>query len=74
MMDQNKKVRVIKREQRSKGESATGGQFVTPARSAQQAVTSWVREHRQRAEEFRQNYSALLAEVGLALPSRRCES
>ncbi len=73
-MNQNKKVRVIKREQRSNGESATGGKFVVPARAAQQAVTSWVREHRQRAEEFRQNYSALLAEVGLALPRRGCES
>ncbi len=73
-MNEKKNVRVIKREQRGRNESATGDQFVTPARSAQQAVTSWVREHRERADEFRQNYSALLAEVGLALPRRRCES
>ncbi|HVF86726.1 MAG TPA: hypothetical protein VM866_04010 [Pyrinomonadaceae bacterium] len=73
-MNEKRNVRVIKREQRVRDESATGNQFVTPARAAQRAVTSWVREHRERAEEFRENYSTLLAEVGLALPGRRCES
>lgn len=74
-MNEKKKVRVIKREQRNRDEAAVAAAPpLTPGRAAQRAVTSWVREHRQRAEEFRQNYSTLLAEVGLALPGRRCES
>lgn len=73
-MNEKIKVRVIKREQRNRAEAVTVQQPPTPARAAQQAVTTWVREHRRRAEELRQNYSALLAEVGLALPGRRCES
>lgn len=73
-MNEKKKVRVIKREQRNRDEAAVEASPLTPGRAAQRAVTGWVREHRQRAEEFRQNYAELLAEVGLALPRRRCES
>ncbi len=73
-MNQKKNVRVIKRDQRGRDELATEKQSATPGRAAQRAVTTWVREHRRRAEEFHQNYAALLAEVGLALPRRRCES
>ncbi len=73
-MNQKKNVRVIKREQRVRDKTAVEAPPLTPGRAAQRAVTSWVREHRQRAEEFRQNYAELLAEVGLALPGQRCES
>lgn len=40
-----------------------------PLRSVKTVVSGWVREHQQRAEEFRNSYSTLLKEVGFSAPS-----
>jgi hypothetical protein len=67
-----KRVRIIKRgasEQPSETVQAAGR---TPAgdgnREVRGVVSSWVREHSRRAEEFRSNYSTLLKELGFAPP------
>ncbi len=73
-MEQTKRIRVIK-----------GGRAVREAEAAQQApgvksaaaavrevkevVSDWVRDHRQRSEEFRRNYSSLLGEMGFKTPN-----
>jgi hypothetical protein len=71
-MADTKRVRIIKRgasERSSEAESATAAM---PARDASRevrgVVSSWVREHSQRAEEFRKNYSTLLKDLGFAPP------
>ncbi|MBC7930090.1 MAG: hypothetical protein H7Z38_05920 [Rubrivivax sp.] len=67
-----KRVRIIKRgqsEQISEPVQATGQK---PARDSGRemkgVVSGWVREHSRRADEFRQNYSTLLKELGFAPP------
>jgi hypothetical protein len=37
-------------------------------RETREVVSDWVRDHRRRAEEFRENYSALLDSLGLSSP------
>lgn len=71
-MNQKRPVRVIKRDQRSCTESTTERQSSAPVSMEQHVVSDWVREHRRRSEEFRQNYAALLKEVGFGLPCRNC--
>lgn len=39
-----------------------------PKRETRDVVSDWVREHRRRSEEFRQNYSSLLERLGLSSP------
>lgn len=69
----NKKIRVIKRDRQSKTE-ATDAQPapLAPAaeqRSVRMVVSEWVREHQQRAEQFRSNYASLLKDAGFTHPS-----
>ena len=37
-------------------------------RETREVVSDWVRDHRRRAEEFRENYSALLDRLGFTSP------
>jgi hypothetical protein len=37
-------------------------------RETREVVSDWVRDHRRRAEEFRENYSALLDRLGFSSP------
>ena len=72
-MEQTKRIRVIKG-----GRVAREAQAQEPAgvksaaaavREVKEVVSDWVRDHRQRSEEFRRNYSTLLGEVGFKTPS-----
>ena len=72
-MRQTKQIRVIKGGRAAR--EAEGAQEVVGVKSAAAAlrevkdvVSDWVRDHRQRADEFRRNYSALLGEVGFKAP------
>ena len=38
------------------------------SRETRAVVSDWVRDHRRRAEEFRENYSALLDRLGFSSP------
>lgn len=37
-------------------------------RETREVVSDWVRDHKRRAEEFRENYSALLDRLGFTSP------
>jgi len=37
-------------------------------RETREVVSDWVRDHKRRAEEFRENYSALLDKLGFSSP------
>jgi hypothetical protein len=72
-MGQAKQIRVIKG-----GGAAREAQPQEPAgvksaaaavREVKEVVSDWVRDHRQRSDEFRRNYSTLLGELGLKAPS-----
>ena len=71
-MAEAKRVRVIKGGRAANGAEAAGGAAVAsataPSREVRAVVSDWVRDHRQRADEFRRNYSALLGEVGFKMP------
>ena len=69
-MDNVKRIRIVKR-----GETA-GAAGHAAARSEREAhretrevVSDWVRDHRRRADEFRENYSALLDRLGFTPPT-----
>ena len=69
-MEQAKRVRIVKREQRDSGAPSADAarRAATPARDARDVVSGWVREHQRRSEEFRQNYSTLLSQFGFSAP------
>lgn len=73
-MAETKRVRIIKGGRAARVAEAAGGAAEVkvesaPAREVRAVVSDWVRDHRQRSDEFRRNYSALLGEVGFKLPS-----
>ena len=70
-MTQNiRRVRVIKRDQRSCADSHAGAEVVTAGdtksseHEMKTVVSGWVSEHRQRSEDFRRAFAGLLREVG----------
>jgi hypothetical protein len=69
-MQQNRPVRVIKRDQREsvESEAATASPLAESMESAERklktVVSGWVREHQQRSEEYRQMFASLLKETG----------
>ena len=71
-MEHEKRVRVVKRERRL--EAAEAADCPRPAaaagaaREVKDVVSGWVREHQRRSEEFRNNYSTLLGQLGLTAP------
>ena len=72
-MEQTKRIRVIKggraaRETQAAQEAVGVKTAAAAVREVKEVVSDWVRDHRQRSEEFRRNYSALLGEMGFKTP------
>ena len=72
-MEQTKRIRVIKggraaRETQAQ-ETVSVKSAAAAVREVKEVVSDWVRDHRQRSEEFRRNYSALLGEMGFKSPN-----
>lgn len=73
-MGQAKQIRVIKggraaRESQAVQEAPGVKSAAAAVREVRDVVSDWVRDHRQRSDEFRRNYSTLLGEVGFKTPS-----
>ena len=73
-MEQTKRIRVIKggraaREAEAAQEVVGVKSAAAAVREVKEVVSDWVRDHRQRSEEFRRNYSALLGEMGFKTPN-----
>ena len=71
-MADTKRVRIIKRGASEQSSEQVQAMAAMPNRDASRdmrgVVSGWVRDHSQRAEEFRKNYSTLLKELGFAPP------
>jgi len=70
-MGQERRVRVVKRERRQEDAASVGPRpaaAAPAAREVKDVVSGWVREHQRRSEEFRNNYSTLLGQLGLTAP------
>ena len=73
-MGQAKQIRVIKggraaREAEAVQETVGVKSAAAAVREVKDVVSDWVRDHRQRSDEFRRNYSTLLGEMGFKAPS-----
>ena len=73
-MGQAKQIRVIKggratREAEAVREVVGVKTAAGAVREVREVVSDWVRDHRQRSDEFRRNYSTLLGEMGFKTPS-----
>jgi DNA-binding ferritin-like protein len=73
-MGQAKQIRVIKggraaRETQAVQEVVSVKSAAAAVREVKDVVSDWVRDHRQRSDEFRRNYSTLLGEMGFKTPS-----
>ena len=73
-MGQAKQVRVIKggraaRETQAAQEVGSVKSAAAAVREVRDVVSDWVRDHRQRSDEFRRNYSTLLGEMGFKTPN-----
>lgn len=75
-MENVKRIRVVKRGAAATvaaaGAAQAGGAGARHEREARretrEVVSDWVRDHKRRAEEFRENYSALLDRLGFTSP------
>ena len=71
MQQQQKPVRIVKRDQRACGEGAAmpagNGGTQSSERELRAVVSGWVREHRQRAEEGRRASAFMLKAAGFQL-------
>lgn len=76
-MENVKRIRIVKRGGATTATAAAGvaGAAESASRSeretrreARDVVSDWVRDHRRRADEFRENYSALLDSLGFTSP------
>ena len=73
-MEQQKRIRVIKggraaRETQTAQEVVSVKSAAAAVREVKDVVSDWVRDHRQRSDEFRRNYSTLLGELGFKAPN-----
>ena len=73
-MGQAKQIRVIKggraaREAQAVQEAPGVKSAAAAVREVRDVVSDWVRDHRQRSDEFRRNYSTLLGEMGFKAPN-----
>ena len=73
-MGQAKQIRVIKggraaRETQAAQEVVSVKSAAAAVREVKDVVSDWVRDHRQRSDEFRRNYSTLLGEMGFKAPN-----
>ena len=69
-MQQNRPVRIVKRDQRARTEQppqaiAEGGAVKSSERELKAVVAGWVREHRQQAEQYRRAVAGMLRDSGL---------
>ena len=73
-MKQNRPVRIIKNEQRlraaSEAKPADNPGQGTTERELKMVVSSWVREHQQRSEEYRRAFSKMLKENAILAPRK----
>ena len=70
-MEHQKRVRIVKRDRKNEPAAPVDSRPATAtaaARDAKDVVSGWVREHQRRSEEFRNNYSTLLGQLGLTAP------
>jgi hypothetical protein len=75
-MENVKRIRVVKRDAAATaagagvaaGDTAAARGEREARRETREVVSDWVRDHRRRAEEFRENYSALLDRLGFTSP------
>ena len=74
-MENAKRIRIVKRgaATAAAGAGAAAGNAAARTeretrRETREVVSDWVRDHRRRAEEFRENYSALLDRLGFSSP------
>ena len=75
-MGQAKQIRVIKGGRAAREaqpppqqQAAAVKTAAAAVREVKEVVSDWVRDHRQRSEEFRRNYSTLLGEMGFKTPN-----
>ena len=73
-MGQAKQIRIIKggraaRETQAAPEVGNVKSAAAAVREVKDVVSDWVRDHRQRSDEFRRNYSTLLGEMGFKTPN-----
>lgn len=67
-MENTKRIRIVKRGAAGATGDAAAKREREARRETREVVSDWVRDHRRRAEEFRQNYSALLDKLGFTSP------
>jgi hypothetical protein len=74
-MENAKRIRIVKRGGAAvaaavadEGDAAAARSEREARRETREVVSDWVRDHRRRAEEFRENYSALLDRLGFSSP------
>jgi len=78
-MENVKRIKIVKRGAAAAtlvaaaGAAQAGDKAARPEREARretrEVVSDWVRDHRRRADEFRENYSALLDRLGFTSPT-----
>ena len=76
-MENAKRIKIVKRGAAATVAAAgavqaggTGARHEREARrETREVVSDWVRDHKRRAEEFRENYSALLDRLGFSSPT-----
>jgi hypothetical protein len=72
-MENVKRIRIVKRGAAATVSTARAEETDTriereSRKETREVVSDWVRDHRRRAEEFRENYSALLDKLGFSSP------
>jgi hypothetical protein len=72
-MENVKRIKIVKRGGAAAAGAAQAGNTAARTeresrRETREVVSDWVRDHRRRAEEFRENYSALLDKLGFSSP------
>jgi hypothetical protein len=72
-MENTKRIRIVKRDAAATVTAAGAAQAAPRAerearRETREVVSDWVRDHKRRADEFRENYSALLDRLGFTSP------
>lgn len=71
-MQQNRTVRIIKRGQKANDETVAKAAVAVSAepseRELKSVVSGWIKEHRQRSEEYRRAFTDLLRESGFRSP------
>jgi hypothetical protein len=71
-MQQNRPVRVIKRDERRRAETTPNAPSESSAENQERrlktVVSGWVREHKQRSEEYQRMFTSMLRETGFCPP------